>query len=384
MLQLFAYISSFHSNIQEFLVFLLTYPALALFTRINVLSSPEIPSPPMAAYKLGASGQHCQLLGSLALLIQGAMGLLALSSLVIKRYYESPRRPWEIWFFDVSKQVFGALGLHLINLGLSINISEPGSPKDTDNPCTWYLINLFLDTTLGVPILWCFLYMIHMTAFRIGITDIISGQYGTPPKWSAFAKQAGLYMLGLVCMKTVLCSIITALPWIKDFGEYLLSWATKNPELQIVFVMLVFPMIMNTVQYYIIDSIIQSPEYNFKKKSRKKMQDKDHSASKKNQHDFLGQLEADEELEQERMRKHNNCQFHSSERKWTNSSDSSTGKFADLDIGCSSVGSWDEDTWYYATDYDETTPILFTCTCRTKNPSRATTTTIVVAKPSPG
>lgn len=204
---------------------------------------------------------QCELLGPLALIIQGTMGALAILSLLFKRSRESPQRPLWVWFFDVSKQVFGAFGLHVINLILSNLQSHSDEPDQDNNPCTWYFLNLLLDTTVGVPVLWFFLYMIHMTAFRIGITGIISGQYGDPPRWFSFIKQAGLYLIGMVCMKSVLYSIVQALPWLDNLGAFLLSWTNWSPELQVVFVILIFPLIMNTLQYYLIDTIIQSPEY---------------------------------------------------------------------------------------------------------------------------
>lgn len=270
--------------IREYLISVLITPLFTFFMSHDSFNLPKPPAPPTKV-----SGPRCQLLGPLALAIQMLMGALAISSLVFKRSYERPPRPWWIWFFDVSKQVFGALGLHLINLLLSINSSQSDEPDVNDNPCTWYFLNLLLDTTLGVPILWFFLYIIHMTAFRVGITDIISGQYGDPPRWAAFFKQAGLYLLGMMCMKSVLYSIEQMFPWIDDIGEFLLSWTNKNAELQVVFVMLVFPVVMNTLQYYLIDTIIQSPEYHIHERR------KSCNGVKYPGYDYLGQIEAEEE-----------------------------------------------------------------------------------------
>jgi hypothetical protein len=52
---------------------------------------------------------ECNLLGDFALIVQGALGLLAVSSLAVKRLRESPRRPVKIWAFDASKQVFSCI-----------------------------------------------------------------------------------------------------------------------------------------------------------------------------------------------------------------------------------------------------------------------------------
>lgn len=100
----------------------------------------------------GAEGGECHLLGEASIFIQGALGALALLSLVYKRWRERPRRPWKIWFFDVSKQVFGSVLLHIANLLMSMLSSgqfEINPKTDTGgyraNPCSFYLLNLAID-----------------------------------------------------------------------------------------------------------------------------------------------------------------------------------------------------------------------------------------------
>lgn len=47
------------------------------------------------------------------------------------------------------------------------------------------------------------------------------------------------------------------MPWISIVGDWALRWTEGNEELQIAFVMMIFPLIMNGLQYYIIDSYIK-------------------------------------------------------------------------------------------------------------------------------
>ena len=73
-----------------------------------------------------ATGQ-CELLGgAYALFLQGLIGVMALSSLLYKRAVldEVPRRPFNIWFMDVSKQCFSSVVVHFWNVGLSILLSQ--------------------------------------------------------------------------------------------------------------------------------------------------------------------------------------------------------------------------------------------------------------------
>lgn len=102
----------------------------------------------------GGSGE-CELLGSFSLLVQSALGILALSSLVWKRWRERPQRPLKIWAFDASKQVVGSMLLHVANLFMSmlsagnlsvkLQVSEKDPEEYRPNPCSFYLLNLAID-----------------------------------------------------------------------------------------------------------------------------------------------------------------------------------------------------------------------------------------------
>lgn len=100
----------------------------------------------------GEGNGECKLFGPFSLIIQAALGALALLSLVYKRWKERPQRPVKVWAFDVSKQVFGSAMLHLANLLMSmfsagqLEIRQEYKP----NPCTFYLLNLGID--VGSPL----------------------------------------------------------------------------------------------------------------------------------------------------------------------------------------------------------------------------------------
>jgi hypothetical protein len=138
----------------------LTSAALATATAIS-LSSPPKDDPPQ-------DNGECRLLGPFAILVQGALGCLALLALVYKRWRERPQRPVKIWFFDVSKQVVGSVLVHIANLLMSMLSSgqftikldpntvvarelqrrmtdEHGNYKP--NPCSFYLLNLAIDVS---------------------------------------------------------------------------------------------------------------------------------------------------------------------------------------------------------------------------------------------
>ncbi|KAH8762513.1 vacuolar membrane protein-domain-containing protein [Diaporthe sp. PMI_573] len=240
---------------------------------------------------------ECRLLGPFALLVQLALGGLALMSLVYKRWRERPQRPLKIWFFDASKQVFGSVLVHVANVFMSMLTSgrfsikvEPasaatvravsmmvvrtlvrrdgqdgGAPDDdyTPNPCSFYLLNLAIDTTLGIPILILLLRvftgLVSYTPLGQPPESIQSGNYGNPPNAWWWLKQSVIYFCGLFGMKLCVLIIFLMLPWISRVGDWALGWTEGNERVQIVFVMMLFPLIMNAMQYYIIDSFIKKP-----------------------------------------------------------------------------------------------------------------------------
>lgn len=233
----------------------------------------------------GAENGECKLLGPFALFIQGSLGVLALLVLVFKRWRERPQRPLKTWAFDASKQVVGSALLHVANLLMSMLSSGQLTIKAGDyqaNPCSFYLLNLAIDvslipglhamctkaesgllmkTTIGIPILVTLLRLLTHGFSHTPLGDppesIQSGSYGRPPKTKWWLKQSFIYFLGLLGMKACVFFIFQICPWIIRVGDWALRWTEGNEMVQVFFVMLFFPVVMNALQYYIIDSFIK-------------------------------------------------------------------------------------------------------------------------------
>ncbi|CAH6719596.1 vacuolar membrane protein [[Candida] jaroonii] len=223
----------------------------------------------------------CELIGTFSLLTQASLGLLCLSSLIVKRYYEWPnRRTWKIWFFDVSKQLFGAFGVHIVNVMLSIlktkkdpsttidGDSDDGSggwETDDDDPCNWYFLNIVFDCTVGVYILyWVFKGCNHICKNYFHMTKIKSGEYGDPPSLVAYFKQLSIYFTSLMITKVILFFAMNIfslqLVWITS--HILLGWLDDYPdELEIFIVIFVVPIFMNCLQLILVDNIIKNPYF---------------------------------------------------------------------------------------------------------------------------
>lgn len=201
--------------------------------------------------------RSCQLLGPTALIVQALMGVLVILSLVYKRHREPQKRPWRIWLFDVSKQIVGQMFVH----GVNVLISDLGSHHNAGNACSYYFLNVLVDTTLGVAII----YVVHhgltyVLAKTLHLRGYESGQYGSPPSIAYWARQAAVYVFALMTMKLLVVGLFTVWPGISKVGDWLLSWTAigHGDAFQIVFVMGLFPIIMNILQFWLIDSIVKA------------------------------------------------------------------------------------------------------------------------------
>lgn len=221
---------------------------------------------------------ECKLLGSFAVFVQTALGALALLTLVYKRWRERPQRPIKVWAFDASKQVVGSILLHLANVVMAMfsagqiqatiaKSAASAAGVDTEdkyqpNPCSWYLLNLAVDTTVGIVILIAILRILTIgasyTALARPLESIESGCYGTPPRTTWWLKQCLIYFLGLMGMKSCVFLLFQLCPWLGRVGDWALRWTEGNEAVQIAFVMFIFPLIMNGMQYYIIDTFIKN------------------------------------------------------------------------------------------------------------------------------
>ena len=118
-----------------------------------------------------------------------------------------------------------------------------------------------MQTTIGIPILIILLrvltHFFRLTPFARPPESLESGNYGRPPKVTWWLKQCFIYFLGLLGMKCCVFVIFKLCPWIVAVGDWALRWTEGDERVQVFFVMLFFPVVMNALQYYIIDTFIK-------------------------------------------------------------------------------------------------------------------------------
>ncbi|AMD21144.1 HEL137Wp [Eremothecium sinecaudum] len=227
--------------------------------------------------------ESCELLGPVSLFIQVFMGIIGVSFLLLKREYEHPKRPWRVWLYDIGKQVTGAVGVHFFNVLTSVSDAPMPYPKlksmqgdsNDDSECDWYFVNLLMDTTIGIPIIWFWLSIIQSCLAHLNVSNIESGNYyshydknaldnqeyhniRSKPIVTAFVKQLLIFLAGLSLMKFCVYLILRyfagAAYW---FADIILGWSDPWPNFQVFLVMFVAPIVFNCFQYFCIDNIIK-------------------------------------------------------------------------------------------------------------------------------
>ncbi|XP_057710742.1 transmembrane protein 110, like isoform X3 [Corythoichthys intestinalis] len=210
-------------------------------------------------------------------LIQGLLAIVAFSTLMLKRFREPAgiRRPWRIWsetlifftlehknanmthfvckfpygifcrFYDTSKQAIGALFIHFANVLLSTLTKE--------DPCSLYLMNFLLDATVGMLVIWLAVKATSKVVERKQWTLLTFGEYGDPPLAAAWLGQCGMYLLIMVLEKGAISLVLLVPGWSK-LQEVLLSYIA-NPQLELVLVMLIVPFIVNSIMFWVVDSL---------------------------------------------------------------------------------------------------------------------------------
>ncbi|KAK9712549.1 hypothetical protein K7432_007083 [Basidiobolus ranarum] len=208
------------------------------------------PAIPSASTPIGS----CSLTDSFALVIQGILALISLSTLLIKRHNEYPRRPLLVWFYDTSKQAFAAGFIHFLNLAISYSNRET---RREMNPCEWYFSNVLLDTTIGVVTLFVLLKISAVLIHRYKLQSLYSGLYGDPPKVQIWLKQLCLFIFISLINKGIII-LLFLIPYVLVLAHLVLSSLRNNPKVQVVIVMLVFPLVMNTFQFWLIDQLLKA------------------------------------------------------------------------------------------------------------------------------
>nr|XP_035131709.2 store-operated calcium entry regulator STIMATE isoform X2 [Callithrix jacchus] len=182
-------------------------------------ASRGLPGGPPSTVASGAG--RCEsgaLMHSFGIFLQGLLGVVAFSTLMLKRFREPKheRRPWRIWFLDTSKQAIGMLFIHFANVYLA-DLTE-------EDPCSLYLINFLLDATVGMLLIYVGVRAVSVLVEWQQWESLRFGEYGDPLQCGAWVGQCALYIVIMVFEKSVVFIVLLILQWKKA----LMFWVVDN------------------------------------------------------------------------------------------------------------------------------------------------------------
>ncbi|XP_077868688.1 store-operated calcium entry regulator STIMATE-like [Saccoglossus kowalevskii] len=202
----------------------------------------------VADVRLHPHCDHGALTDPFGIFIQGILAVVAFSTLMLKRLREPKieRRPWRIWFYDTSKQALGALVIHFANVFLADIFHG--------DPCTWYIINFLLDSTVGLFFIYAGLTITQVIVRSQHCYSLRFGEYGEPPSCNAWIGQCGLYIL-VVIIEKVLITLLVQFKFWDEVRQFILS-PIRDPRLEVAIVMLIIPFVVNAIMFWVVDNIL--------------------------------------------------------------------------------------------------------------------------------
>jgi len=178
-------------------------------------------------------------------MLQGVLASLAFTCLIGKRFCEPPyvRRPWETWWYDTSKQGIGALVIHMTNVYLA--------PLFQGDPCTWYIINFLLDSTIGLFIVYVGIRLCQYLSKRNQWETINFGVYTAPKSW---LHQTWIY-IGLMAIVKLITTLFIQLDFWDNVKDFVLS-PFSNPKIERAITILVIPFFVNMLIFWVTDNFL--------------------------------------------------------------------------------------------------------------------------------
>jgi len=198
---------------------------------------------------------ECKLLSNgFPLLVQVCLGIICLGVLFYKRYKETPTRPIKIWALDTIKQGISALVGHFISMLYSIIFTSKNG-----NECSMYLLVFIIDNLIGITIAYYGLKYVNKYAIENDKFDLISGNYGNPISYKIWGLQA-LIWAEIVLIARLICGLtiyILQNPLISLSSVIYIPFESV-PDLFLVLVMIICPMIINIFVMWIQDNFLKS------------------------------------------------------------------------------------------------------------------------------
>lgn len=193
--------------------------------------------------------------------VQMLLSALALASLWIKRQQEEPKRKFNTWIYDVTKQGAGAVFAHVMNMVIAaILVNNTRGETVLEDQCAWYGISYLIDTTLGLVVAIMFLRLLDDFANKYNWEKMQHvGVYTGPDAFERWIYQTVAWLVILSIVKV----LIYLFMWV--FSDMLafvggLAFAPFQFDIrfELLFVMILFPGVLNIVYFWIADSYLMA------------------------------------------------------------------------------------------------------------------------------
>lgn len=118
--------------------------------------------------------QTCELFGLFGIIVQMALGIISVGSLVVKKFLPSEKRSWKVFCLDIWKQLSTSLFAHFVNVFLAVYLENM---TNYGNGCVWYFMNLSLDCVFGLILAYILFKIVDHYAVKYNIEVLKSGVY---------------------------------------------------------------------------------------------------------------------------------------------------------------------------------------------------------------
>jgi len=198
-------------------------------------------------------------------IVQALLAFIALGSLYIKRNHEVPKRKFMTWWLDISKQGIGALYAHVSNMLIAALISSfSRGDYVLEDQCAWYSISFLTDTTVGLFFSLIFLGMLSKEAKKRNWTTLMNtGVYEGEDGMIHWRHQLFSWLVILTLVKVLVVLVIWVFsPLLSRAGDFLFGPLQGNIRFELLFVMIIFPGILNFFYFWIADQYLKAgPEH---------------------------------------------------------------------------------------------------------------------------
>ena len=171
------------------------------------------------------------------------------------------KRSWKVFCLDIMKQIITSLFAHFMNLALAVYLQKV---TNEGNGCVWYFTNHVLDCFIGTVLAYVMFRIVDNVAVHYHIEELKSGVYMDESVNVLSENQGGqkldknlnykIWFLQVFvwCIITLISKIIVFFfelfqhKILCAFGSFALSFVENDPKLELVTVMIIFPLTLNS------------------------------------------------------------------------------------------------------------------------------------------